>query len=223
VTLNVNLREVLVQAIKDYDYPRVTFDFKSKVEQRHGSMRDVERVIRTDLTSGNPDAVKDGLSNVLYWGFYTRGGIRDFRVTEFRKGVTEKKLDEARHLFKNLKETGVIQIKNLHLPQFSGLSFVSKARMFLDPSRYVTLDLSLMRLRDARVVTIFREIKQYKTQIPITGHNELCYERWCELCRKLVHDSFRDGKVLAVDIERGIFHLVKTGRIDLAADILSSV
>ena len=81
----------LSNAIKRYRYPRVTYDFGKKVEHCHPNMRSLETLVRQLLTSGDEGLVKDGLSNVLYWGYATQD-IQETRVRRFRKKVAPKQL-----------------------------------------------------------------------------------------------------------------------------------
>ena len=84
------------------------------------------------LTSSDPEGLKNGLSNVLYWG-YAQMGIRDIRVQRFRSNVNVSELNRACDLFQRSTLPSVLEIKKLRLPEFSGLSFVSKIRTFLGP------------------------------------------------------------------------------------------
>ena len=63
---------LLCEAIRDYDFPAVTYDFTEEKPLHHDSMLAVEQYIGTLLSSKDVSAVKDGLSNVLYcsagWG-----------------------------------------------------------------------------------------------------------------------------------------------------------
>ena len=63
-----------------------------------GSICDVECFVRLQLLSQDLGEVRDGLSNVLYWGFYN-AGYRDCRVEDFRQRVTLAKLRDASDLF----------------------------------------------------------------------------------------------------------------------------
>jgi hypothetical protein len=217
------LRRELTEAIKAYDFPRVTYDFRNSIERQHDSMRGVEECVCGSLLSDDAELVKDGLSNVLYWG-YARMGKRWVRVDNFRRGVTTSKLLEAQKLFRQLKGPGLIQIKKLGLPEFGGLSFVSKVRMFLDPVNYVTLDLQLMKLHSQKQPTIFRHIslRPDATTIPITRANERFYERWCCFCRRTAKTYFSDANIRAVEIERAVYNLVSTNRAGVAAEILAN-
>lgn len=223
--LDTRLRDALVAAIDAYDFPCVTHDFSTNIEIEHHSMRSIEEEIRSCLLSDNIEIVKNGLSNVLYWGYY-RMGTRDFRVNKFQEKVTNGQLLEAQRLFARLEGPGVVQIKKLCLPQFSGLSFISKVRMFLDPSNYVVLDLKLMRLIKEIQQMIFHDVtfrlRTNATTIPVTRTTEKFYERWCDLCRRITRENFDGTELRAVDIERAIFYLAGTNQSELAAEILTS-
>lgn len=220
MALNDGLRKVLLQAIQEYDFPFVTYDFTEKREIRHQSMRDVEARIREQLLADKPESIRDGLSNVLYWG-YARTGYRWNRITGFRTKVTEAKLLRAGETFRELRRSGVREIAKLRLPQFTGLSFVSKVRMFLDPINYVVLDIQLLKLRNQERPNIFHEVSHKEdTSIRITKQNEVIYEQWCSICRRIAANDLNNMGVRAVDVERGVFHLVQTGRIELAAQVI---
>ena len=222
MALDRERQETLLGAIRAYDFPSVTFDFTTGTEKPLASMLAVEQEIRECLLSEDTQTIKNGLSNVLYWG-YARIGFRDYRVERFRQTVTTNQLMAARALLPHLQDTGVIAIKKLGLPEFSGLSFVSKVRMFLDPARYVTLDKKLMRLRDEHRQTIFHKVPLSRglTSIRITETMEAFYEEWCSLCREIATSGLPEYDIRAVDVERGIFHLVDNEQAGLAAEILA--
>src|SRR5882757_2473704 len=82
--LNPNQIICIEEAINNYDFPAEWYDFTDfqgnallKVNRIKGrNIGDVEKVIFDQLTSQNPERLKDGLSNVLYWG-YANMGFRD--------------------------------------------------------------------------------------------------------------------------------------------------
>ena len=82
----------LRQAAAEYSFPAKTYDFTEETESEHREMSSVERLIRAQLTSEDRSQVKDGLSNVLYWGYARRRGIRTHRVRRFREEVTADQL-----------------------------------------------------------------------------------------------------------------------------------
>ena len=216
--------DILRSAKEAYSFPAVTYDFHRGQERRHPSIQGVETQIRAELTYPSLLAVKDALSNVLYWG-YARTGYRDVRVKDFRDKVSEEQLAQALDLFHSLTRPGpkppaLRAIAALLLPQFSGMSFISKIRMFLDPWYFAVLDRKLLSLRTATAPTVFRHISMGPSEVMIrvSRNNEQVYEAWCQQCLRLSQKYL--GQNRAVDVERAIFHLVDTGQSELAAAIL---
>jgi hypothetical protein len=221
--LSQTQQSALVDAMRRYDFPCVTYDFVNRREKTHDSMKGVEMEIRGQLLADRADGVRAGLANVLYWG-YARIGYRDRRVKQFQEQVTDQQLVEARSLFRRLRGPGVCDIKRVGLPQFSGLSFVSKVRMFLDPCNYVVLDQKLVKLRDQTIRTIFCDVTfpRWATSIPINKPNEEVYERWCQLCRRIASEYLQMSGYRAVDVERGIFQMVAGNNALRAAEIVAA-
>ncbi|MBS1828207.1 MAG: hypothetical protein JST93_23075 [Acidobacteria bacterium] len=180
-------------------------------------MRDVESRVKEALQSGSVDTVRDGLSNVLYWG-YAQIGYRSNRIQRFRELVTVSMLESAAVLFKQ-RSPSVIDIMELKLPEFSGLSFVSKIRMFLDPERSAVLDKQILKMNKVAVGTVLSGLSGNGTSISITQKHAQAYEQWCQ---KLLDISIRyfEAKPRAVDVERGFFHLIQTERVEIAATLL---
>ena len=184
-------------------------------------IRSVEEFIRKDLISGNPEFVKNGLSNVIYWG-YARIGYRDRRVETFRNKVTHGQLYDATRCFKDTHGIGLVEIKKLRLPQFSGMSFISKIRMFLDPDNSAILDKQILKMNETPFQTLLKEIAigNKETQIRISKNNVRVYLNWCKKCSEISAVYFK-SKYRAVDLERGFFTLIQNGKVDFAAEILS--
>jgi len=99
------------------------------------------------------------------------------------------------------------------------MSFVSKIRMFLDPANSATPDWQIMKINDADRGTILSRFRLQPTQIPINVQNAQAYEDWCHKMRESSRQYF-DNRRRAVDIERGLFQLVQSGRVAVAAQIL---
>jgi len=220
--LNCQQIKILIEAINAYDFPKKTYDFINKKEIKYTSMRQLEASIQENLTSGDIILVQDGLSNILYWGYY-RTGYRDTRVNNFRSKVDQQQLIYATKIFQNLSETGIRIIKNLKLPEFSNLSFISKIRMFLDPKQYVILDRKLMKLAKTNTITLFHDVKEYPTSIPCSLENERIYQNWCNICKIASKKYFQNEELFAVDIERGIFHLIENNQSEIAANIIADI
>ena len=204
----------LAVAIDKYSYPCVVFDFSKNRESVLGSMAKVERFIRERLVSTDTERVKDGLSNVLFWGYYRSGGLRDYRVEHFRDGVGLRSLKQAADVFAALQGSAISDLKNLNLPGFRNLSFLSTLRTFLDPSAFCVIDLKLRR----SIPTLTQRFRAYgrnPTSIPATRFNEESYRWWVDLCCKTAL-SMAPPVRRPVDIERGFFQMVDSGKADLA-------
>ena len=212
---------ILNAAINEYSFPCVFYDFVKDRQFSFQNMNMVEAYIGKDLKSGDYDSVKNGLSNVLYWGF-AQVGYRNIRVGTFRNKVTHCQLYDATVLFENLEGSGLKEIQRIKLPQFSGMSFISKVRMFLDPIAYVILDQQILKINDVSSNTVLKSIKFGKNekQIRISKNNISVYQNWCRKCGDISRLIF-NGKYRAVDIERGFFTLIQKNQVSLAAEILS--
>jgi hypothetical protein len=219
VALSLKQKDCLRDAIGAYAFPSDYFDFVANAPERLANTNAIEIRIRRDLTSGESERVKNGLSNVLYWG-YAQMGIRDTRVQRFREKVTLSQLKQAGDLFRCSHLPSVLNIKKLRLAEFSGLSFVSKIRMFLDPDKSAALDWQIMKIHKQCPTTLLANLYVGKsTQIPITRHNSEAYEAWC---RKMADISilYFDASFRVVDVERGFFQLIQSGNIEGAVQIL---
>ena len=108
------------------------------------------------------------------------------------------------------------------MPQFSGMSFISKVRMFLAPTSYVILDQQLLKINNEPFETLLNKIKfgKKETQIRISKDNITVYKKWCDKCIEISNTIF-NGIYRAVDIERGFFTLIQNDNATLAAKILS--
>lgn len=211
----------LATAIAEYDFPLVAYDFKHGTERNDfRSYFDLEEFIRSQLVSKMAVNVKDGLSNVIYWGYATSRGRQRDRVQRFRSEVTDQHLLK----FAQLVYIDDIQLRDLarcNLPQFSKVSFISKVLMFLDPEKYVTLDLQLSKIKDANITTSFRNLVTRPTYIPVNGQNEIFYSSWCRTCCLAAQVFFAENGTRGVDVERGFFSLVRNGQVETAASILN--
>tara|TARA_B100000686_G_scaffold324810_1_gene380844 strand:+ start:518 stop:1207 length:690 start_codon:yes stop_codon:yes gene_type:complete len=198
----------LTKAIHDYSYNKVTYDFQLEKEITHSNMREVEKYISINLLSTDPNQVKDGLSNVIYWGLYTMGGRKKTHVKRFRDDVTEEQLIKASFLFRS-RDVGLVRIKRLKLPEFSRVPLVSKVLAFLNPYENVVLDNKLYKIGDCKPSNVFTEIKKGRSEntISITERNQDVYLRWCEYCKNTADKYFPNDDIRAVDVERGIYQL----------------
>ena len=215
----------LCEAIDAYDFPAVTYDFGPepyhrsvpKREITHENMIEVEREIRKQLFSVGLEGVKDGLSNVLYWGYATYPGRRNNRVQRFRRKVTESQLAIFSHVARNMQGTGLINIETIELPHLVLMPFVSKIRMFLDPDNYPALDNQIADFANLENFPPLNGLRIYTYNIPVTFHNEQKYEEWASWCRDtaMAVNAYSDSPrqdLRAADIERGIVQIAKSGR-----------
>jgi hypothetical protein len=148
-------------------------------------------------------------------------GIRDERVRRFRTKVNPFQLREACQLFRPGTTPSLLDIKKLKLPEFSGVSFVSKIRMFLDPENSATLDRQIMKIHAEYPETLLANFHVQPTRIPISRQNADAYEDWCRKMRE-ISDRYFNGHFRAVDVERGLFQLVQSRSTALAAEILKN-
>ena len=204
----------LVKAIRAYQYPAVTYDFAEGRERAFGSMVDLERYLKTLLSSANVHSLKDGLSGIIFWGFY-RVGFRDHRVKVFRSEVCDAQLLRAGEAFATLEGPGLMSLKRIDLPQFSNMAFLTKLRMFLDPEHFCVLDEKI-----ASLSPLAARLKTQETYIPVNAHNELVYKWWID-CRYSLASRL-PNKVRPVDVERGLFQLMDDGQSALAEQLLRS-
>ena len=212
----------LCAAIREYGYPTVTCDFKAgEKEIRHADMGSVEDRIRGLLVAPSREQVKDGLSNVLYWGYANSPGLRDYRVRTFRDAVSDDQLDSFAKIAACTPQPGPVDIRKIGLPQFSRMSFITRIMMFLDPASHPVLDMKIAEafsqssdfppLEDL----VFR--KHADTSIRVTRMNECVYRKWASWCRDIAawvktgSGSSCEG-VRAVDVERAVFTLVGSAR-----------
>lgn len=215
--MSLNRQQVndLDEAIAAYNFPAVYFDFDRRCEVKASNMRDIEAAIGDMLLSVAVDHIRDGLANVIYWG-YAQIGYRNVRVSRFRNKVTDDQLGRFRSLIES-GHPGLVAIRALRLPEFSGVSFVSKILAFIDPSQYCILDKQLLKLRaDSGHRALYRVSDG--TQIRITTDNEKAYDGWRAECAAISQHYF-GGRHRVVDIERGFFHMVQTGHITAAREI----
>lgn len=222
----------LCDAVEAYDFPAVTYDFKHGIEINHCEsdpthevkkhrecMREVEETIGSQLRCEDMDVVKVGLSNVLYWGCAgpKLQHLRWTWISKFQDGVKDYQLDRFKRVVHRLRgpgHPGLVAIrgrrnnKTDNMPRFTMIPFVSKIRMFLDPSNYPVLDTQIAEFANSPSSPLYG----LKMQSGITEGNDEVYENWASRCRQIArrinaYDDSPCEDLLAVDVERGIFHL----------------
>ena len=225
---------VLCDALGDYGFPKVTWDFRGATETRHESMSSVEERVGELLRSGDPGSIRDGLSNVLYWGHARQPGRRDFKVRDFRRAVSEGDpgLAKFAEFARSLEESpapagrsGLLAVRRLRLRQFGQISFASKVLMFLDPTRFPVLDLKIARAFANGGFPPLAGLGFGPGGIPITRRNANAYggwARWCGSVAGLVNEEPASPRrdLRAVDVERALFTLADSGAMDQAGTLL---
>ncbi|WP_016776999.1 zinc ribbon domain-containing protein [Anaerophaga thermohalophila] len=203
-----------------YDYPKKLFDFQTNKEVEFVNYRQLETNIQKNLRSSELEKIKDGLSNVLFWGYY-RTGYGVVRIDRFREKVTAQQLMAFHNLVVS-NNFSPINIKKIGLPEFSGFSFVSKIIMFLNPQKYVILDKKIMQLRDNSnennpLTNI--SYRENDSGIRINKNSQFYYYEWCKLCKKIAKEYLNSE--YAVDAERGFFKLVEKNQLNYGKKIIS--
>jgi hypothetical protein len=224
VSLVLNEQQVgaLLCAMRDYQYPAELYDFKKQEKIVFRGMRELEAFLKSQLVSEDIKVLKFALANIVYWGNMNSGYCMT-RVDRFLKGINEEKLEKAKDLFAEIKGNSLKDIKEIGLPQFSNISFVSKLRMFLDPTNYVTLDLKLLKIKESVIRTLFDDVAKYPTCIPINRQNSRQYVLWCQKCKETANTYFKNTEIIAVDVERGVWKLIDKGHLSQAADIVANM
>ena len=215
---------LLEGAINDYDFPHNFLpsyhDFEKESELSL-KMSQVEFRVRADLIASDSKRIRNGLSNVLFWGWAQKPGRQKAWVERFRNkvDVTDSRLRDAAALFRNSHRPSLTEIKKLKLPEFSGVSFVSKIRMFLNPVESATLDLQIMKMHTICSNTVLQHVSARSSTIPITAENSHGYELW-NTKLKYISSQYFGGRYRVADVERGFFYLIQNGSIGDAAMIL---
>lgn len=209
-------------AIKDYSFPAVFYDFDRNKEVEALSMGVVENVVNAQLRSARTEDVKHGLANILYWG-YANIGYRDVRVENLKSNVVVEQIRAFQALVANSRVPTMEEIKAIRIPQYSGVSFLSKVLMFLDPIEYCVLDKQITRLRTANSAKALNGLSfgPKEEQIRVSHRNEVVYHRWRHECLGISATYF-ENNYRAVDIERGFFHLIQKQRLTEAQAIYNS-
>jgi hypothetical protein len=187
-------------------------------------MAGVENHINVDLKSGIPIQVKYGLANVLYWG-YAQIGYGKIRVQKIVNNVSSAQLEDFIGIVSNGNTPSLKDVHHIGMPEYSGMSFISKILMFLDPIHYCTLDQQISKLRNppGASMNVLDDLNfpPNCTQIRVTCHNESVYENWRTKC-SYISATYYNGSFRCADIERGFFALIQSGNESTAISILNN-
>lgn len=206
-------------SINGYAFPAVYYDFVANVQVHAPNMLAVEAAIGGLLRAHNRNDVRAGLANVLYWG-YAQIGYGPNRVNRFLRLVTNNHLASFQNLLAGGHVPSLIEVRNLRIPEFSGVSFVSKVLMFLNPNDYCVLDQQLAALNAAPNHRALNQLVR-GTQIRITQNNQAVYDGWRQECRDISNNYFA-GQYRVVDVERGFFNLIQQGHLQHAQAIYAA-
>lgn len=208
------LREVVGR----YDHPKVFYDFRRARERRCEDVRGVEERIGALLRSRDPGGIRDGLSNVLYWGYARQPGRRDFKVRAFRDAtpVGDPRLRRFAELVDVVEDrpasaaSALLDVRRSGLHLFGQMSFATKILMFLDP-RFPVLDLRLARAFARGGFEPLTGLRFGPGGIRVTANNTGVYARWACWCREIARLADAETKeapgLRAVDVERALFVL----------------
>jgi|SRR3989339_632766 len=217
--LNQNQKNQLETSIIQYSFPAVYYDFLNNDPVITTNIQVVEEYIATLLYSDKLIDVKHGLANVLYWG-YAQVGFGATRVNRFINLVTENQMQGFQELLFNSTVPNMAAIKDLHLPEFSGMSFVSKVMMFLDPTNYCVLDKQISKLRNPECIKALSRLAfgPKENLIRISYNNQNVYNNWREECRAISAKYYQNAHRVT-DVERGFFTLIQTDNLAAAQEI----
>lgn len=208
----------LEKSIRGYSFPAIYFDFASHVERKAGNMSNLETIIHDMLTSQKQQQVKYGLANIIYWG-NAKAGYKINRAYKFLN-VTPAQVRDFQSIVANPKMLSLQAIKKIGMPQYSGISFISKVLMFMNPKKYCILDSRIADLANQSGTKAIYNLK-INAQLPVTNHNCKIYCQWCKECKK-ISNQYYSGKYRVVDIERGFFNLIQKGRLSDAQMIYNA-
>jgi len=220
-------RASLQDAILGYAFPANSYDFINDVPMHFPAMSGLEAYIYGDLSSGNASRVQNGLANVIYWGWAQRPGLQGVRTTRFMNGVTPAQIAQFMALLGGGGIPTPEQIRDLHMPQFNGMAFISKILAFLDPNRHCVLDKQIAQLRNPVPVPGAGNVLDQlafganETQIRVSLVNTAAYNEWCLQCADISTNYF-NGNFRCVDVERGFYYLIQIGNVVAARGILNN-
>jgi hypothetical protein len=128
--------------------------------------------LRNQLMTKDPDAVKDGLSNVLYL-FSQMGACERDEIFDFRERIRKSQLLETLRTFDDLQGPGLIRLHRLSLPGFNCMHRLSFLRRQLD-ANYIYLPKNLHAILRKRQGDFTRSLI-----------SEAHFERMCIRCREI--------------------------------------
>ena len=209
----------LANSINGYAFPPVYFDFVANNQVNAGNMLALGAAINNMFLSPLAQQRQYGLANVIYWG-NANAGYQMYRVNRFMNNVTPAQLQQFHALVANGNIPTLQNIRHIRMPQFSGISFISKIIAFLDPVNYCVLDLLLSRLGNVPGGKALHNLV-VTTQVGVTANNAAAYYQWCQECRD-ISAQYYGNQYRVVDIERGFFSLIQGGHLAYAQQIYNA-
>lgn len=216
MSLTIEQVAQLRAAMDAYNFSATYYDFAQQTERVVPGMPEVERYIHRLLMSDVVLDVENGLANIVFWG-NANAGYQMHRVMKFKNGVTPLQVQAFQALVQQSPVPSLQAIKKLGMPQFSGISFISKITAFLNPAHCGVLDLLIASMRREGGPKALNTLR-FHSAISPTMLNCAAYDGWCAECSSISQHYF-DGARRAVDVERGFFYLIQNGQLEAARAI----
>lgn len=211
--------QILKDAIKAYCYPCRYFDFEQNSPRECRTIKDIEDIFLQQLSSNDPVIVKNGLANVIFWGF-ANAGFQMYRFNIFTDRVTRDQVGQFIGL-RDREELAPRALSRIELPQLSGMAFISKVLMFTNPKKFCVLDSKISKLRGVND-TALNLLNYTGTSIRVTYHNQEIYQAWCRECAAIGMQYFKPA-VRAADVERGFFELINSAQEEKGREVYRSL
>lgn len=217
MALNSNQIKQLSSAICPSNFPSIYCDFLTGQSIQAATVKDVEEAIRKLLLSSSTQEVKHGLANIIYWG-YADVVYRDQRVSHFLERANDDVIQVFQRLLQTQGTLNLIQLKNVRLPDYSGMSSLSKILTFLNPQDYCVLDAPLAQLKAVPNRALHQLTFQTGRQVAVTQHNQDIYDQWRAECAA-INQKYFASKYRTVEIERGFSYLIQHEASETAKEI----
>ena len=187
----------------------------------------IEQYINEELFSEEHPRIKNGLLNIIYWGNAYMPPFQYSGINNLINRLMPDGIDRFQEFIDNdlssKTESKLIKIWGKDIPYFhSGIAFVSKLLMFLNPMDYPVLDKNIAKkCGGSSDFPPLQNLKIDQNSIPINNPNNVdAYESWACWCRKIakmVTDMPKTpcNDLRAVDVERAIYMAVKHPSDDL--------
>jgi hypothetical protein len=210
----------LEQARRHLVLPRHLSRFDDSPLVRPPDHRALEDELRLQLLSKDPEQLRDGLANVLYWLYQLDGAGQD-GIWAFRAGARRWALVEALRLLDGLEGPGLVRLEGLKLPGFRDLRSLSALRMFLDPRRYACLSTAHLGLAAEPGHSVIHEFAAARATDLFQPRHEVHYQRWCRICGRLAAALPPEEDWRCADVERALGSLAALGEGETALRLIA--